>query len=64
MMAKNGFIINSFDEDEYAKRVVEFINYPEEKKNLIRKAAIDKSSLFDVEKVGLMWLDLLSSLDF
>lgn len=61
---ENGFIINSFDEDEYAKRVVEFINYPEEKKNLIRKAAIDKSSLFDVEKVGLMWLDLLSSLDF
>lgn len=43
---------------------MEFINYPEEKKNLIRKAAIDKSSLFDVEKVGLMWLDLLSSLDF
>lgn len=61
---KNGFIIKSFDEDKYVKRVVEFINYPEEKKNIIRKAAIAKSSLFDVERVGEKWLDLLSNLDY
>lgn len=60
---KNGFIIKSFDEDKYAKQIMEFINYPEEKKSLIRKAAIAKSSLFNVEKVGLKWLDLLSNID-
>lgn len=60
---RNGFIIKPFDEDKYAKRIVEFINYPEEKKILIRKAAIAKSSLFDVEKVGVKWLDLLSNFD-
>ena len=57
----NGVILSPFDEDEYADRIVGFVNMPEEQQMTYRRNAIAKSKTFSVENIGRRWLDMIDN---
>lgn len=59
---KNGFIIPPFDTKTYAKKILDFFNYPEEEKMSMRISAMNKSRTFSIENITNQWVDLFNEL--
>lgn len=58
---ENGIIIPTFNEDEYAERIVKFVNMSDAQKLTFRRNAIEKSKTFSVENIGKKWLKLIDN---
>ena len=58
---ENGIIIPPFDEDEYADRIVKFVNMSYAQQLTFRRNAIEKSKTFSVENIGKKWLKLIDN---
>lgn len=58
---ENGIIIPSFDEDEYAERIVKFANMSDAQQLTFRRNAVEKSKTFSVENIGKKWLKLIDN---
>lgn len=58
---ENGMIIPPFDEDEYAERIVKFVNMSDVQQLTFRRNAIEKSKTFSVENIGKMWIEIIDN---
>ena len=62
MPGSNGYIIPNFDEDEYAKALLQIASLTSEEEQRIRKQAIETSLQFAPEKIFPKWKELIDSL--
>ena len=55
---KNGVLINPFDEDEYANQLMKLMR-DDELLRKMRKAGIEKSNEYTIDKIMSQWIELL-----
>ena len=58
---ENGIIIPTFDEDEYAERIVKFANMSDAQQLTFRRNAVEKSKTFSVENIGKKWIEKIDN---
>lgn len=58
---KNGFIIKPFDEEAYAKALVDFLSRPKKYYEMMANSAIEKSKKFLVESVCDKWVEAIEN---
>ena len=58
---ENGMIIPPFDEDEYADRIVKFVNMSDAQQLKFRRNAVEKSKTFSVENIGKKWIEKIDN---
>lgn len=59
---EDGFIITPFDTDEYASRLLEFMQFSDDKKMKMRKKAIEKSRTFSADVIADRWNKLFTDI--
>ena len=59
---RDGYIIKSFNTDDYADKVLRFIHMPEGQKSEMRKNAVNKSASFSADNIASEWNNLFTEL--
>lgn len=59
----NGFLVTPFDEDEYARKLLDLVNVPEDKKLRMRHAVVKKAASYSPERTAEKWEELFDGLN-
>lgn len=57
--SKEGFLAEAFDTDMYAKRMLEYVKLPQEEKQRMSQAAIEKARSLSIEHITEQWKAIL-----